>query len=216
MELMILLLQYPITRSSAAVRYLPSAPSELRIRSVKPIHTQIQDKDNDSDGDIEEDEDEKPYFDDAIDKYFERPNEQPFQNITYPDYFCNYNIGNKPPGPNSKLHWTKDQKNRYVIQRTKPLLLRFTNYRVDDGEPYFYQHLIMKYPAYNERDLLGGCKSFRERFRMLYPVRYEQAVSRLKQSSVTNKIQLSESFKRVIESVLSDMKRNELWDIIYE
>ena len=30
-ELMILLLQYPITRSSAAVQFLPSAPSELRI-----------------------------------------------------------------------------------------------------------------------------------------------------------------------------------------
>ncbi|CAH1771155.1 14040_t:CDS:1, partial [Entrophospora sp. SA101] len=33
MEFMILLLQYSITRSSASVQYLPSAPSELRIRS---------------------------------------------------------------------------------------------------------------------------------------------------------------------------------------
>jgi hypothetical protein len=217
MELMILLLQYPITRSSTAVQYLPSAPSELRIRSVKPIYIQTQGYNNNANDDgNNEDEDENPYFDDAIDKYFERPNNDIFKNLTYPDYFRNYNIGNKPPRPNSKLYWTKDQKNRYVIQRTKPLLLRFTNYHVDDGEPYFYQHIIMKQPAYSERNLLGGCSSFRERFRMLYPIRYEQTVSKLKQSSITSKTQLSESFKRVIKSVLSDMRKNELWDIIYE
>ncbi|CAJ0906340.1 14741_t:CDS:1, partial [Entrophospora sp. SA101] len=48
MELMILLLQYPITRCSVSVHYLPSAPSEYRIRSVKPIHM-LRQEDNDQD-----------------------------------------------------------------------------------------------------------------------------------------------------------------------
>jgi len=38
MELIVFLLQYPLTRCSVSVQYFPSAPSELRPRSVKPIH----------------------------------------------------------------------------------------------------------------------------------------------------------------------------------
>ena len=78
-----------------------------------------------------------------IDKYFDRPRNDVFEEMSYPDYFRNYNIANKPPGPNSKLYVARDLKNRVVIRRTKPLLLRFMNYKVDDGEPFFFQHLIM-------------------------------------------------------------------------
>ena len=75
---------------------------------------------------------------DAIDKYFDRPRNDVFEEMSYPDYFRNYNIANKPPGLNSKLYVAKDLKNRVVIRRTKPLLLRFMNYKVDDGEPFFF------------------------------------------------------------------------------
>ena len=51
---------------------------------------------------------------------------------------------------------------------------------------------------------------------MMYLVRYEQITSRLKQSSITRKLQLSESFKNAILSAISDIKKNELWDVIYE
>jgi hypothetical protein len=72
----------------------------------------------------------------------------------------------------------------------------------------------MKHLARSERDLLRGHSTFRESFRILYLVRYEQAVSRLTRSSVTSRLQLSEAFKRVVKSVLSDLEKD-LWDIIY-
>jgi hypothetical protein len=50
----------------------------------------------------------------------------------------------------------------------------------------------------------------------MYLIRYEQITSRLKQSSVTRKLQLSELFKDAILSAISDIKKNELWDVIYE
>lgn len=50
MELMVLLLQYPLTRCSVSVHYLPSAPSELRLRSIKPLHLlNTRDDDNNDD-----------------------------------------------------------------------------------------------------------------------------------------------------------------------
>ena len=87
MELVILLLQCPITRCSVSVHYLPSAPSEYRTRSVKSIHMLAQE---DEGGD--ENEEAAPYWDDAIDKYFSRPEHEIFYNITYLDYFKNYTI----------------------------------------------------------------------------------------------------------------------------
>nr|CAG8646553.1 10458_t:CDS:2 [Entrophospora candida] len=76
MELVVLLLQYPITRCSISIQYFPSAPSKYRTRSVKPIHL-LQNENND-DG-SEEKEEEAPYWDDAIDKYFDRPEHMPFK-----------------------------------------------------------------------------------------------------------------------------------------
>lgn len=75
-ELMILLLQYPLTRSSISVQYLPSAPSHLHSRAVKPIHVQLMEIENN-------DDEEKPYWDDAIDKYFDRPLTGTFISLTY-------------------------------------------------------------------------------------------------------------------------------------
>src|SRR5205823_14476020 len=122
-ELIILLLQYQITRCTVQVQYFSSAPSNMRVRAVKPIHIQLAETENNE-------SDEKPYWDDAIDKYFERPTNEIFTNITYPNYFRNYNLKSKRPTSNSRSYWTTDQKNRYVVQRRKPLLLRLANYRV--------------------------------------------------------------------------------------
>ncbi|CAG8796667.1 16942_t:CDS:2, partial [Gigaspora rosea] len=40
----------------------------------------------------DDDDEEKPYWDDAIDKYFSRPKTDEFRSITYPKYFKNYNL----------------------------------------------------------------------------------------------------------------------------
>ena len=162
-----------------------------------------------------EDEYDKPYFDDAIDKYYDRPNNEIFKNITYPEYFKNYNITTKPPGINSKLYTTQDSKNRFVTKIKKPLLLRFTHYKVDDGKPFFFQHLIMKIPVYSQSELLGNYTNFRERFQNKYPVRYQQILNKLSNSSLITKTALSDAFKKTIESVLENLDKSELWNIIY-
>jgi len=114
-------------------------------------------------------------WDDAIDKYFGRPYHEIFDNTTYPDYFKNHTIRSKPPGPNSKLFSARDQK--------KPLvLLRFTFYKIEDGEPFFFQYLIMKVPARLEQELKGGYGSYRERFQAMLPLRYRQAVNSVRKS----------------------------------
>ena len=81
----------------------------------------LRQEDNDQDED--ENEEITPYWDDAIDKYFNRPDHEAFNNITYTDYFKNYTIRSKLPGPRSKMFSTRDQKNRIVVQRKTPVLL---------------------------------------------------------------------------------------------
>ncbi|CAG8607059.1 4740_t:CDS:2, partial [Acaulospora morrowiae] len=121
--------------------------------------------------------DELPYWDDAIDKYFDRPDHENFITITYPDYFRNYTIGLRRPGQRSKLFHAQDRKGRIIIQRKSPILLRFTNYNIQNGEPFFFQHLIMKIHARSEQDLLDGNTTYRDRFQALFPIRYNQAIN---------------------------------------
>jgi hypothetical protein len=67
-ELIVLLLQYPLTRCSVSVLYLPSTLSELRTRSIKLIYLLNT---NNDDGTNDDDNDVVPYWDDTIDKYFD-------------------------------------------------------------------------------------------------------------------------------------------------
>ncbi|GBC21999.2 DNA helicase PIF1, ATP-dependent [Rhizophagus irregularis DAOM 181602=DAOM 197198] len=106
MELMILLLGYSICRSSIAVEFLPSIPSEIRNKSVKPPYL------------LQQEEQLSPYWDDAIDKYFDRPTKDIFDNMIYPIYHRKYVIQkNQPTGG---IYYI-DKKNRFVRTRTVPL-----------------------------------------------------------------------------------------------
>ncbi|CAG8802952.1 18182_t:CDS:1, partial [Gigaspora rosea] len=60
-----------------------------------------------------------------------------------------------PPSQNSRSFCTCDQKTDIFRVEKKPLLLRFALYKVEDSEPFFFQHLIMKIPCYSEDDLLS-------------------------------------------------------------
>src|SRR6185369_11191405 len=204
MELMILLLQYEITRCTIKVQYLPSAPSNMRIRAVKPIHMQLK-------------ESETPYWDDAIDKYFERPRNDTFNNMTYPQYFRDYNLKTKPPAQNTKsLPWTTDQKNRYVIKRKKPVLLRFATYKINDGETFFFQHLILKIPCYSEEELLGEHSTYRERFRTQFPHQYKHAITEINNTLIANKLHISTAYKNIIEEIVPDLKNHDLQRLIFQ
>ena len=77
---MLLLLEKKVSRCSIAVDFLPSSPSGYRTRAIKPIWM------------LNEQNNIDPYYEDAIDKYFERPNNPEFNDITYPEYYRKYKI----------------------------------------------------------------------------------------------------------------------------
>ncbi|CAG8792713.1 7661_t:CDS:1, partial [Racocetra fulgida] len=163
-ELTILLLGYSICQSSIAVQYLPSLPPNIKTRSVKPIYLLNDDNSN-------------PYWDDAIDKYFSRPNDPIFHNITYPQFHQLYRIQPNPPNSNT-TYWI-DLQRRYVIKRKKSILVRFHHLTADDGEPYFYQQLLLQLPWRNEQELLDQYPDYRSHYQSKFPEQYAISIQYL-------------------------------------
>ena len=64
-ELMLLLMGKKVSRCSIVVDFLPTLPPGFRLKAVKPIW-------------LLEQENMDPYYEDAIDKYFERPDRYEF------------------------------------------------------------------------------------------------------------------------------------------
>ena len=78
-KIMVLLLSYKLYYSLIAVEYLPSAPPFFRSKSIKPVHIILENEEN-------------PYWNDTINKYFKRPQNNIFNKITYPKYYQQYQI----------------------------------------------------------------------------------------------------------------------------
>jgi hypothetical protein len=153
MECMFLLLSEPICNSSVQVKYLPTEPPTTRSRAIRPLST-ISDDDDDL------------YWKDAIEKYFARPHVEQFENINYPDYFRNYNLLTKKPS-NNEIY--RDDFGYYIVKRATPLVIRYKYLKVQNGELFFYQQLLLSIPCRSEDELLGNCTSYRERYLNLHP-----------------------------------------------
>src|SRR3989442_9958770 len=123
MELMILLLGYSICRSSIAVEFLPSIPSEVRNKSVKPPYL------------LQQEEQLSPYWDDAIDKYFDRPSDDIFNNMIYPLYHRKYVIQKNQP--TNGIY--------YIRKRQKEILVRFQHLTIQQSESFFINNYYSDY-----------------------------------------------------------------------
>ena len=119
---MLLLLEKKVYRSSIAVDFLPSSPPGYRIKAIKPAWM------------LTEQQNINSYYKDAIDKYFECPNDSEFNNITYPEYYRKYKI--IPNVFSNQIYW-KDKKNRFVIKRKKEILVRFQYFTIKNAEFFF-------------------------------------------------------------------------------
>src|SRR6185369_5088222 len=127
------------------------------------------------------------------------------------------NLKTKPPAQNTKsLPWTTDQKNRYVIKRKKPVLLKFTTYKINDGETFFFQHLILKILCYSEEELLGEHSTYSERFRTQFPHQYEHAITEINNTLIANKLHISTAYKNIIEEIVLDLKNHDLQRLIFQ
>jgi hypothetical protein len=133
MEAMFLILGELICNSSIQVKYLVTDPSNSRSKAVLPIH-------------LISDEEEDPYFKDPIEKYMNRPTDETFDQITYPEYFEQYIIQNNRP-VNTRRNIYQDQLGNYILKRTKPIIIRYRFLKPVDGELYFYQLLLKNIPA---------------------------------------------------------------------
>jgi len=152
---MFLLLGETICNSSVQVRYLPTDPPTNRLHAIKPVSL-ISDNEDD------------PYWKDAVEKYFARPNTDQFDGITYPEYHKNFRISTKiTTSKNNEIY--KDDLNNYVVRRNSPIIVRHRYLKLQDAELFFYQQLLLTVPCRSEEELLGNYSSYRERYLNIHP-----------------------------------------------
>jgi hypothetical protein len=161
LEVMALLLGKPIINTSIACSYFTTDLPNLRTAVVLPAHRVLEGDDN-------------PYYPDAIEKYFQRPRDSEFDDLTYQTYWSRYNIAGNSVSA-TRLFWT-DMKGRKVVKRSKPILLRYRHLRVDDGESYFYQQLLLTGSWRSEEELKGGYATYRDHHAALCPQEHALAL----------------------------------------
>ena len=105
---------------------------------------------------------ENPYWDDVIDKYLKRSQNDIFNEITYPKYHQQYQISSKLANLN-RQYWI-DLNGNYVIKRQKNILIRFHHTTVESGEEFFYQQLLLRFPFHDEAELLNSFNTYKEHF----------------------------------------------------
>ncbi|CAG8819086.1 5081_t:CDS:2 [Gigaspora margarita] len=81
-------------------------------------------------------------------KYMHHPLNPEFENLTYPQYFEQYSITPSQPTISRPIYC--DQLQNYVIKRTKEIIVRYRYLKLEDSELYFYQQLLLNYPARSE------------------------------------------------------------------
>ncbi|GES97445.1 Pif1-like helicase domain-containing protein [Rhizophagus clarus] len=187
MELMILLLGYSICRSTIAVEFLPSIPPEVRNKSVKPPYV------------LQQEEQLSPYWDDAIDKYFDRPIDNEFNDMIYPFYHRNYIIQNKQPA--NGIYYM-DKKNRFVKKRQKEILVRFQHLTVEHSESFFYQQLLLRIPAQSEADLKKHYLTYKARFEAEFPEEYSLTLNYVQSSTQSHIQKYTRNYQNLIDNLI--------------
>jgi hypothetical protein len=191
-ECMFLLLGETICNSSVQVKYLPTEPPTTRSRAIRPISTILDDE-------------EDPYWKDTIEKYFARPHTEQFDNIIYPDYFKNYTISTKRPS-NGEIY--RDDLNYYVIKRRSPLVVRYRYLKVQNGESFFYQQLLLTMPCRSESELLGNYTSYRGKYLSLHP-NFQNILQDSEDAlEGEHRHSLQSQFDTVISRILNDLADN--------
>ncbi|GES75098.1 Pif1-like helicase domain-containing protein [Rhizophagus clarus] len=191
MELLFLILGETICNSSCTVSYLTTDPPTSRQKAIRPVYL------------INEEEDD-PYWKDHIEKYFNRPFEEEFNNLTYPDYYKYYDISKSLPSTKRQIH--NDLLNNYVVKRTTPKLVRFRYLKLQDGELYFYQKLLLELPCRNEEELLGTFQTYREHWLFLHPELYEKIQQITQEYLHTQQLKLDAQFSQIVVMLLNELQ----------
>jgi hypothetical protein len=87
-----------------------------------------------------------------LEYYMLRPDDTLFISMTYPDFVMNYETVTECPKKSS--YW-KNGCGRYVVKRAKAVIPRWRFLSPDQGEPYYYQQLLLKVPFRSISELLS-------------------------------------------------------------
>lgn len=84
-------------------------------------------------------------------------------------FFERYSITPSPPATTPRQVY-RDELCNYVVKRSKEIIVRHRFLKVEDGELYFYQQLLLNVPARSEFDYKTAPDgTYREKFLSLYP-----------------------------------------------
>jgi hypothetical protein len=169
---------------------LPSIPSEIRNKSVKPPYL------------LQQEEQLSPYWDDAIDKYFDRPSDNIFNDMIYPFYHRNYVIQKNQP--TSGIYYI-DKKNRFVRKRQKEILVRFQHLTIQQSESFFYQQLLLRLPARSEADLKNSYPTYKDYFEAKYPAEYSLALDHVQHSMQSNIQKCTKSYQNLVNNLVTSL-----------
>jgi hypothetical protein len=156
---------------------------------------------------MQEDENIDPYWSDAVDKYFERPLDPIFDEITYPMYHRKYRQIYRRPSNNSSNYWI-DTKGRYIVARKKEILVRFQYLTAQNGESFFHQQLLLKLPVRNENQIKLNFPNYRARFQAEFPDEYNNAINHLHQLSHVRIVRFTESYLQHLDNLLYALRQD--------
>lgn len=191
MELMFLILGETICNSSRAVTYLPTDPPTSRQKAIRPISL-INENDDD------------PYWKNHIEKYFDRPEDDEFTDLTYPEYFQNYEVTTTRPTTNRSIYY--DKLENYVTKRTVPKLVRFRHLKLPDGQLFFYQKLLLEIPCRSEEELLGHYSTYREHWLARHP-EFNETLQQVTQDYLrSQQLKLDSQFTQILDTLLNNLQ----------
>jgi len=191
MELMFLILGETICNSSCAVTYLITDPPTSRQKAIRPIYL-INENDDD------------PYWKNYIEKYFDRPEEEEFTNLTYPEYFKNYEI--TVTQPTTRRPFYVDKLGNYITKRTVPKLVRFRYLTLHDGQLFFYQKLLLEIPCRSEEELLGNFSTYREHWLFCHP-EFNETLQQVTQDYLrSQQLKLDSQFNQILDILINNLQ----------
>jgi hypothetical protein len=191
MELMFLILGETICNSSCAVTYLTTDPPTSRQKAIRPISLINENDDN-------------PYWKNHIEKYFDRPEEEEFTNLTYPEYFQYYEVTITQPNTNRPVY--VDRLGNYVVKRTIPKLVRFRHLKLHDGQLFFYQKLLLEIPCRSEEELFGNFSTYREYWLFLHP-EFNETLQQVTEDYLrSQQLKLDSQFTQILDTLINNLQ----------
>ncbi|CAG8536774.1 15137_t:CDS:2 [Cetraspora pellucida] len=185
------------------VQFLTTDPPHVRSKAILPLY-------------MIDSLDDNPYWSDKIEKYFARPNDPVFDNITYKSYFETYEIKSTIPN-NSQRTIYQDALGNFVIKCENKILTRYRFLRLEHGELYFYQQLLLKFPCRSEQEMLGEYQTYRDHFFSRFPELYRSMIAQTSNFISNQSTYALDQYNSIIETIVSSLHpvlTNNIIDII--